>query len=74
MKIEKIDPDPFPPPCWQAPVTGVVELLARGGLNTHKSISPRYVRTFLTQPGCGLLNARNKYGLIGHIYNYRGMK
>jgi len=49
MKTEKIDPDPFPPPCWKAPVTGVDESLALGGLNTQKSERPAYVRTFLNR-------------------------
>ncbi len=54
MKTEKIDPDPFPPPCWKAPVTGVDELLALGGLNTQKSVRPVYIQAFLnrsTSPG-----------------------
>ncbi|MCU0287850.1 MAG: hypothetical protein MUF15_15845 [Acidobacteria bacterium] len=72
MKVEKVEPDPFPPPCRQAIETGVVELLARRGLYTNKSKLTKLNEQFrFFLPSLGFSSkGGNKYGLSRHIIGY----
>lgn len=73
MKTEKIDPDPFPPPYWKAPGTGVDELLTLGGVNTHRLKRPGFVRALLTRSGIAL-KQKNAVTWLHYAMLLRGWK